>query len=81
MTPTRTGHPGKVYKIGCDGGRNYVIYNAAAIGNPLDHVPDKWYFRPYLMNVEPEALRALDSAEEAERAARAWDAEYGGRRR
>jgi len=62
-----------VYKIACDDGCRYVVYNASAIGNPADHVPDKWYFRPYPapFPIGSEVGNPFETAHEAERAARA----------
>jgi hypothetical protein len=62
-----------VYKIECEDGCRYIVYNAAAIGNPSDHVPDKWYVRPYASALPPgnEVGESFETAEDAERAARA----------
>lgn len=64
-------HP--VYKIQCADGRRYVVYNASAIGNPADHVPDKWYFRPYPARfpLGTEVGEPFETAQDAEQAARA----------
>ena len=64
-----------VYKIECDGGRRYVIYNASEIGGPFDHVPDKWYFLPYPVPTGLAAGPPFDTADEAEQAAQAHHAE------
>ena len=63
----------QAYKIGCEDGRRYVVYNASAIGNPTGHAPDKWYYRPYPLptGLGLEAGEPFDTAEEAELAARA----------
>ena len=61
----------RVYKIEREDGCRYVIYNAAEIGNPPDHAPDKWYYRPYPTPFWVDAGEPFDSSEEAERAARA----------
>jgi hypothetical protein len=60
-----------VYKFECQDGRRYIVYNASAIGNPGDHVPDKWYARPYPVPVplDEDLGEPCDSAEEAEAAA------------
>jgi len=63
--------PCRVYKFDCGDGRRFVIYNASEIGNPDDHVPDKWYFRPYPMPLGPPACESFDTADAAENAARA----------
>ncbi len=65
--PERTG---RVYKITCGNGSRYVIYNASEIGNPPDHVAEKWYFRPYPVPLGLEAGDPFDTAEAAESAAR-----------
>ncbi len=61
----------RVFTIDCDGAGRYVIYNASEIGNPPDHLPDRWYFRPYPMPLWQGVGEPFDTAEEAERAARA----------
>lgn len=63
--------PHKVHRIQCESGFRYVIYNASEIGNPSDHVPDKWYFSPYPVPVGLQAGEPFDSFEQAEMAARA----------
>ena len=71
MTQQSTPHELKrIYRITCDGGRRFVIYNACEIGNPCDHEANKWYFRPYPVPVGLDSSEAFDSAEAAERAAR-----------
>jgi hypothetical protein len=67
--------PIDVYKIectGCAGGCRYIVYNASVLGNPGDHQPDKWYFRPYPapLPVGPDVGEPFDTAADAERAAR-----------
>lgn len=76
MPQTGSAPSGQVYKIACEDGRRYIVYNAAVIGNPADHVPDKWYARPYPVPLPlgQEAGEPFDSAEAAERAIRARDA-------
>jgi len=61
-----------VYKIRCEDGRRYVIYNASVIGNPADHTPDKWYFRTYpaRLPLGTEIGQPFETAEDAEQAAR-----------
>lgn len=63
-----------VYKFECECGTRYVVYNAAALWNPQDHVPDKWYVLPYSapFPTGQGVGEAYDTAEEAERAARSW---------
>jgi hypothetical protein len=61
----------RIYRFICDDGRRFVIYNASAIGNPGDHEADRWYFRPYPVAVGSDSSDAFESANEAERAARA----------
>jgi len=63
----------QIYRITCDDGRRFVIYNAREIGNPGDHQADKWYFRPYPVPVGLDEGDAFDSAEDAERAARVFE--------
>jgi hypothetical protein len=63
----------QIYRISCDDGRRFVIYNAHEIGNPGDHEADKWYFRPYPVPVGLDCGQPFDSAEAAERAARALE--------
>lgn len=58
------------------GWSRFVIYNAEAIGNPPDHQPGLWYFRPYPLPLGEEAGRGFASAEEAEKAARDWDIRF-----
>ena len=67
----------RVYKIECDDGRRYIVYNASEIGNPPDHLPDKWYVLPYPSRIGLEAGEPFDTAEEAERAARTRSAGFG----
>jgi len=64
-------HP--AYKIECEDGCRFVVYNASAIGNPPDHVPDKWYFRPYPARfpLGTEVGEPFETAQDAEQAARA----------
>jgi hypothetical protein len=57
------------YKIECEDGSRYLIYNAAAIGNPSDHVPGKWYFLPSPVKPGIVAGEAFDTPEDAEQAA------------
>jgi hypothetical protein len=62
-----------VYKIECEDGCRYVVYNASAIGNPTDHMPDKWYFRSYPARfpLGTEVGAPFETAKDAEQAARA----------
>lgn len=62
----------RVYKVRCEDGRRYIVYNASVIGNPADHAADKWYARPYPDPVPlgGDAIGPYDSAEEAEAGAR-----------
>jgi hypothetical protein len=73
MSPADTERPEQVYKIECEDGCRYVVYNAAAIGNPPDHVPDKWYVRPYgsALPLGEDVNEPFETAADAERAARA----------
>jgi hypothetical protein len=73
MSPTDRGRSPLAYKFACEDGRRYVVYNAAVLGNPPDHVPDKWYVRPYPVPPAPdgEAGGPFETVEEAERATRA----------
>jgi hypothetical protein len=75
VSPTPPKRSCRVYKIECEGGRRYVIYNASEIGNPPDHVPDEWYALPYPVPLGLEAGDPFDTADEAERAARARHAQ------
>ncbi len=67
------GQTGQVRKVWCEDGGRYLVYNAAAIGNPTDHIAEKWYFRAYRVAVPlgDEVGEPFDSAEEAEQAVRA----------
>jgi len=62
----------QIYRISSPDGRRFVVYNAAEIGNPFDHQPDKWYFGPYPIPLGFRVGPAYDSAEEAEMAARGY---------
>lgn len=68
MSPTAIEQSRRVYKIEY-AGRRYVVYNASEIGNPPDHMPDKWHILPYPVPLGMEVGEAFDTAEEAERAA------------
>jgi hypothetical protein len=70
MSPPETRLTSLLYTITCGEGGRYVIYNALEIGNPPDHQPGRWYFRPYPGPLGMEPGEAFESAEEAERAAR-----------
>lgn len=80
MAPIDVAESNLVYKIDCGDGHRYIIYNASAIGNPADHVPGKWYIRPYATPPPPgeEVGEPFETAEEAERAARARHAQADG---
>lgn len=67
MSESPNGRPCSTYRIEGSGGRSYVVYNAADVGNPADHVPDKWYVRPYPISLGLRAGEPFDTAEEAER--------------
>lgn len=71
MAETFPGRSCGIYKIDCGGGRRYVIYNSSEIGSAFDHVLDKWYFLPYPVPLGLAAGMPFDTADEAERAARA----------
>jgi hypothetical protein len=73
MSTSDTGRPIEVYRIRCEDGHPFVVYNASAIGDPSDHVPGKWYARPYLVPIlrGEEIVGPFDAAEDAERAVRA----------
>jgi hypothetical protein len=63
----------QVYKVTDQHGRWYVVYNAAAIGNPPNHRPDKWYARPFpiILPVVGGPGQPFETAADAEQAARA----------
>jgi hypothetical protein len=73
MSPSTAERPALVYKVEGQDGRRYIVYNAAAIGNPADHRPHKWYVRPYSVAVPlgAEVGGPFETAEEAERSVRA----------
>jgi len=53
-----------------------VIYNASELGSPPDHVADNWYALPYPVPPGATASEPFDTAEAAERAARAAAARH-----
>lgn len=59
-----------VFKFRHDDGTPFLVYHTAAIGDPPDHVPGKWYYRPYLGPIDRAGCGPFDSPEEAERVAR-----------
>jgi hypothetical protein len=59
-----------IYRIECEDGGCYLIYNASVLSNPPDHVPDKWYFQPFPVLPGFRVGAAFDTAGDAERAAR-----------
>jgi len=61
----------RIYTVTCPDGQRYVVYNAAEIGNPFDHQPDKWYFGPYPIPLGYRVGEGYDTADQAECAARA----------
>jgi hypothetical protein len=61
----------RIFTVMCQGGRRCVVYNAAEIGNPFDHQPDKWYFGPYPIPLGFRVGQPFDTADQAEIAARA----------
>ncbi|WP_165253655.1 hypothetical protein [Paludisphaera soli] len=80
MFSTDVGRPILVYKFASHGGGRYVVYNSAMLGNPPDHLPNKWYARTYPVSMPlGEAVgEAFETAEEAVRAARAVHARIDG---
>jgi hypothetical protein len=72
------GHPW-IYKVECEGGRRYLVYNASVLGNPPDHIPDKWYVREWTApsQLGAEVSGPFETAEEAERVARAKHVQVG----
>ncbi len=72
MPPPVTRPSSRVFKITRGDGCRFVIYNAAEIGNPFDHAPDKWYVRPYPGPLGLRVGPAFESADEAEAAARTF---------
>lgn len=73
MSADRDENPDRVYKIKSEDGFHYIVYNASVIGNPGDHVPDKWYCRTYSLTpvLGQEIGKPFETAEEAQRAAQA----------
>lgn len=71
MTEHHTERSRRAYRIECDGGHRYVIYNTAGVDSPLDHVPNKWYVLPYPIPLGVWVGESFDSAEDAERSVRA----------
>lgn len=62
----------QVYKVQCEDGSRHIVYNASFLGNPSDHEPNKWYTRPYPVQLplgEPVG-RPYDTAQAAEQAVR-----------
>jgi hypothetical protein len=80
MSTADSKHPDKVYKIECEDGHRFILYNASVLGNPSDHVPDKWYLRPYPVTfpLGEEVSQPFETAEEAELAARDGHARVDG---
>lgn len=58
-----------VFTVVCNDGKRYVVYNASEIGNPPDHVPNKWYFWPYPVPLGLATGDPFDTAESAKQAA------------
>src|SRR6476660_6878886 len=54
------------HAIACPAGNRYVIYSPAVLGNPTDHLPDKWYFSHFPMTPGIVAGEAFDTAADAE---------------
>jgi len=71
----------QAYKIECEGGLRYIVYNTSAIGNPTDHTHDKWYAHPYPapLPLWEEVGEAFDTPEEAERSVRVLHVRADGR--
>jgi len=74
MSKTFTGKPCQVYKIECESGGRYVIYNASEIIDPSDHLPGMWYFQPYPIPLGLKGGEPFETAADAEQAARLHDA-------
>lgn len=70
MPPCELARTRDVYRLECDDGRRYIVYNASALGNPPDHVPDNWYLLAYPRSPQIGDGHPFESADEAERAAR-----------
>jgi hypothetical protein len=51
-------------------GAQYVLYNASVIGNPSDHIANKWYARRYPVTVPiaGPSSQPFDTPQDAERA-------------
>jgi len=67
MSESPNARPCSAYRVEGSCGRSYVVYNAAEVGNPVDHVPDKWYVHPYPIPLGLRAGEPFDTAEDAER--------------
>lgn len=72
MFSTAADSASKIYTIELDDNARYLIYNASELGNPPDHVPNKWYFYPYNPTMIITASEPFDTAELAEQAAAAF---------
>jgi hypothetical protein len=70
MRSTATEPSALVHHLECQGGCRYIVYNAAAFGNPADHIADKWYVRAYPVPVGLTPDEAYDTADAAAQAAR-----------
>jgi HPt (histidine-containing phosphotransfer) domain-containing protein len=65
MSPNVPERSCQIFKLECEDGQRYVVYNASIIGSSSDHVPGKWYFQPYPAPLGLKPSESFDSAEEA----------------
>lgn len=71
----------RCYKVAGPSGHLYLVYNASLLDHSDDHQPGKWYYGPYPLPLEQATEAWFDTAEDAEQAARAWDARQAERGR